>query len=91
MCCAIGMLIIAAMTAGRRGLKAVKDWRPVARQAAIHAALATVLISGSALAAHHYNHYAMRAQSNERSVLAEILAQPICTTQMAETVIAAMN
>ncbi|QND52168.1 hypothetical protein HB779_09785 [Phyllobacterium sp. 628] len=75
------MLVIAIAAAWRRGLKAIVGWQPLAKRVAIVAALATLLISSATLAAHHYEHYAARAQIHDRSVLAEILAQPICTTR----------
>jgi hypothetical protein len=40
--------------------------------------MAVIVIAGSALAAQHFSHYVARAQANERGVLTEILAQPIC-------------
>jgi hypothetical protein len=79
MCCALGALLIALITAWRTRLGAVLDWRPRARTAATFGAATIVLVAGSALAAEHVSHYVARARANERSVLAEILAQPICS------------
>jgi hypothetical protein len=42
------------------------------------AALA-VLLAVSALAARHLSHYLDRARANQRTLLAELMAQPICT------------
>jgi hypothetical protein len=42
------------------------------------ATLAALLVV-SALAAHHLGHYLDRARANQRTLLAELMAQPICT------------
>ncbi|MBB6468995.1 hypothetical protein HNQ96_004882 [Aminobacter lissarensis] len=77
MCCALGALIIAAIAAWRRLLSVTSGWhRGVCWVAAVAAALA--LGVGAAAAAQHFGHYAARAEINERTVLAEMLAQPIC-------------
>ena len=78
MCCAIGALLIATIAAWRRWFKTASRWRPYVRwTAGIAAALA--LGASSVIAAQHVGHYAKRAEINGRSVLAEILAQPICS------------
>jgi hypothetical protein len=79
MCCALGALFIALITAWRTRFKTVFGWRPRARAAVGFSTAAIVLIAGSALAAEHFSHYVARAEANERGVLAEILAQPICS------------
>ncbi|WP_210160785.1 hypothetical protein [Phyllobacterium sp. YR531] len=43
------------------------------------AVAAIAVVAGSAFAAEHVKHYLDRAANNERSVLAEIMAQPICS------------
>jgi thiol:disulfide interchange protein len=78
MCCAIGALLLAAIAVWRRGINAARDWRPHLRWAAVSAAAAVIMIAGAALAAQHVDHYAARAQASGRSVLAEMIAQPIC-------------
>jgi hypothetical protein len=78
MCCAIAALLIGVMAMWRRGLAVARHWRPQLRLAAVSAATAIALIAGSALAAQHFDHYATRAQAGGRTLLAEILAQPIC-------------
>lgn len=83
MCCALGALFIAAFTAWQTRLRALLDWLPRARKTrarktAAIGAMAVIVIAGSALAAQHFSHYVARAQANERGVLTEILAQPIC-------------
>src|SRR5258706_14680956 len=80
MCCAIGALLIAVIAMWRRGFRFAAGWRRHARWAAACAAAAILLVAGSALAVQHFDHYAMRAQANGRTVLAEIWAQPICST-----------
>jgi hypothetical protein len=74
MCCAIAALLIGAIAAWRRGLAVARDWRPQPRWAAASAAAAIALIAGLALAAQHFDHYAIRAQAGRRTLLAEILA-----------------
>lgn len=79
MCCALGALLIALVTAWRTRFGAMLGWWPRARLAVTLATTAIALIAGWALAAQHFSHYVARAQANERGVLAEILAQPICS------------
>ncbi len=76
MCCALIALCIAIASATRVGLKNI-----LARRLHVFAfALSTIaVVAGSAYAAEHVRHYLDRAADNERSVLAEILAQPICS------------
>lgn len=78
MCCALGALIIAVMTAWRRLLKAASGWHRRLRWGAAFAA-ALILGVGAAAAAQHLGHYAARAETNQRGILAEMLAQPICS------------
>ena len=42
-------------------------------------ALTVVVLGTGLLVAAHLDHYATRAAAHERDLLAEILAQPICT------------
>ncbi len=79
MCCALGALLIALITAWRTRFRALLGWWPRARLAVTFVATAITLIAGSALAAQHFSHYVARAHVNERGILAEILAQPICS------------
>jgi hypothetical protein len=51
---------------------------PSLRRLPVVAALAA-LLAVSALAAHHLGHYLDRARANQRTLLAELMAQPICT------------
>ena len=78
MCCLLGALLIAALAALRRCISAASAWRPRARLAAATAFVAVAAITGSALAAQHLDHYAARADTGGRGVLAEMWAQPIC-------------
>jgi hypothetical protein len=77
MCCAIAALLIAAIAAWRRGFEAALAWRPWARSAAASVAAAIGIIAGLGVATQHFGHYSARAQANGRTVLAEILAEPI--------------
>lgn len=76
MCCTLIALCIAMATTAQAGLKNI-----LARRLRVFAYAATfiTLVAGSAFAAEHIRHYFDRAADNERSVLAEILAQPICS------------
>ncbi|CAN7370353.1 hypothetical protein LJR231_002202 [Phyllobacterium sp. LjRoot231] len=78
MCCALTALLIALITAWRTRFKTVLDWWPRVRTATTLGTATIVLIAGSALAAEHVSHYVARAHANERTVLAEFMAQPIC-------------
>ncbi|QCI68813.1 hypothetical protein [Phreatobacter stygius] len=69
---------MAVTAAWRRWLQATRGWQPRLRWAAAFAAAAIVLAAGTALATQHFDHYAARARISERSLLAEILAQPLC-------------
>jgi hypothetical protein len=42
-------------------------------------ALGLALMASAGLAARHLDHYADRAHANERTLLAEFMAQPICS------------
>ena len=79
MCCALAALLLAALAAWRRISRTAFDWRPRVRWVAAALALAIATGAGSALAAHHLSHYEARATANDRSLLAEIWAQPICS------------
>jgi hypothetical protein len=76
MCCTLIALCIAMTTATRAGLKNI-----LARRLRLLAYTITsiTVIASSAFAAEHVRHYFNRAADNERSVLAEILAQPLCS------------
>jgi hypothetical protein len=81
MCCALIALCMAIATAGRAGLNRI----PVRQlRMAAFAGTAIAIIAGSAFAAEHVRHYFSRAAQHERSVLAEILAQPICSGSAAD-------
>jgi thiol:disulfide interchange protein len=79
MCCALAALLFAALAAWQRLSRTALHWRPRARWVAAALALAVATAAGSALAAHHLGHYEARAAANDRSLLAEIWAQPICS------------
>jgi len=78
MCCVLTALVLAVMAAWRRLLRAASGWHRGLRWAAAVAAALAVGI-GAAAAAQHLGHYAARAEINRRGVLAEMLAQPICS------------
>jgi hypothetical protein len=64
LCCTLAGIAGAAAGATTRHLKLM---------------LAAAALGPLLLAAWHLDHYAARAQANERDLLAEILAAPICT------------
>ena len=75
MCRGISALAIAAAALWRKRRQSPVPRTSSARTAAVMASGIVLL----ALGATHLGHYLERARSNERSLLAEIMAQPICT------------
>ncbi len=71
LCCALGLLALLA-GASARGLRTLLGAWPVA---VLACGAATVL---AVLAPYHLDHYRERARSHDRSVMAEILAAPLC-------------
>jgi len=72
LCCALGLL--AALTgASARGLRALLGAWPAAILAGGSAAALAILVP------HHLEHYRQRAQAHDRTVLAEIVAAPLCS------------
>jgi hypothetical protein len=72
-CCLTGLVVAGNVAAGGVALRTPR-WRM--------ALLGAMLVAGLAVApavAEHAGHYAARAAANERSVLAELLAQPLCS------------
>ena len=72
LCCALGLLALLT-GASARGLRALLGAWPVA-----------ILAGGAAtalamLAPQHLEHYRQRAQIHDRTVLAEIVAAPLCS------------
>ena len=68
LCCSLAA-IVSATAGGATGAQT--------RRLAL--ALAATALGPLLLAAWHIDHYAARAQANERDLLAEILTAPICT------------
>jgi hypothetical protein len=67
LCCGIGVLAIAAAAFWRR------------RYSLFGPVVAIAAAGAVAVGAQHLGHYVERARANERSLLAEFAAQPICT------------
>jgi hypothetical protein len=91
LCCGLVALILAAaagwwrrltraptvaVACGRGCGSAASAW-PFLRRLPLIVAVAALAVS--ALAAHHLGHYLERARANQRTLLAELMAQPICT------------
>ena len=74
-CCGIGAVAIATAGMWRWPWKLTGARTSLAASLAVVAASITLL----ALGAQHFGHYVGRARANERSLVAEIMAQPICT------------
>lgn len=78
LCCLLGALMAGNLAlAGRAGVSMLR------RPGAV-AAITLLLAAGGGIAvapavAEHASHYAGRAETNHRSVLEEILAQPLCS------------
>lgn len=78
LCCALGLLALLT-GASARGLRALLGAWPVA-----------IIAGGSAtalaiLAPHHLEHYRQRAQAHDRTLLAEIVAAPLCSGEPSQT------
>jgi hypothetical protein len=71
-CCTLGA-VAAATVAARR------HQRPSLRRLAPAFALPVLSLILTGLAAWHLDHYAARAAANQRTLVAEILAAPLCT------------
>ena len=71
-CCSLGAVALAAGLARRRQL---------ARRLGIALPLLSIALLGAAglLLGQHAGHYAERARLNQRDLLAEILAAPLCS------------
>ncbi len=72
LCCALGLLAVLTGVSAR-GLRALLGAWPVAIAAGGAATALAILLP------HHLDHYRERARSHDRSVVAEILAAPLCT------------
>ncbi len=72
LCCALGLLALLT-GASARGLRALLGAWPMAAIAGGSAAALAVLIP------HHLDHYRDRARLHDRTLLAEIVAAPLCT------------
>ncbi len=72
LCCALGLLALLT-GASARGLKALLGAWPALAVAATAAASLAVLLPL------HLDHYRQRAQAHGRTVIAEIVAAPLCT------------
>ena len=76
MCCALGLLLL-TLAAWRRRAATILFERRWPLASLVFALI--LLAAGSAVAAQHISHYLARAEAHQRSVIAEILAQPICS------------
>jgi hypothetical protein len=76
LCCGLAAASVAVLAVARRQPAPGRSGFPGGLTLAT-AALAALL--GSALLAQHLGHYLGRAQANDRTLLAEIMAQPICS------------
>lgn len=71
LCCALGLLALLA-GASARGVRALLGAWPVAIVASGAVGALAIVIP------HHLDHYRERAQARDRTVIAEILASPLC-------------
>jgi hypothetical protein len=72
LCCALGLLALLT-GASARGLRALLGAWPMVIMAGAAATVLAILIP------HHLDHYRERARAHDRTVLAEIVAAPLCT------------
>jgi hypothetical protein len=78
MCC-----FLAAFLGGGFLLKSWRSWRCRLQRRGL-AALAAALAVAGAFAVWHLPHYLSRAEANDRALLTEILAEPICRAGTAD-------
>jgi uncharacterized iron-regulated membrane protein len=79
-CCALGALMVATALMWWKRLSAAMSLRTreqLSWAPAVTVIAASLAISGFTIG--HLDHYVERARANERALLAEIMAQPICT------------
>ncbi|WP_345156875.1 hypothetical protein [Aminobacter aganoensis] len=76
--------MLAIVAAWRRLAGLASGWHRALRWGAM-AVLAVALGIGTVAAGQHARHYLERADTNRRSILAEILAQPICSGEIPAT------
>lgn len=84
LCCSLGAFVMATMPMWRAWLKSALGYAPITTAAAFAVALWMFV-------AQHLDHYLDRAQANDRGLIAEILAQPLCTGTPAETSVASVR
>jgi hypothetical protein len=72
MCCSLGAFVMATMPMWRTWMRSAIGYAPTMTAAAL-AVIAWMIV------VQHLDHYLDRAQANGRGLLAEIMAQPICT------------
>ncbi|MFT3722987.1 MAG: hypothetical protein QM773_05305 [Hyphomonadaceae bacterium] len=78
LCCLLSALMAGNLAAaGRMGWSFVRRPGPVAAIALLGAVAVSLAIAPAV--AEHGGHYAARAKDHHRSVLEEILAQPLCS------------
>ena len=78
LCCLLSALLAGNLAvAGRLGFSLTRRLSVVAAVALAIVAAASIAIAPAV--AEHGDHYAARAEANHRSVLEEILAQPLCS------------
>jgi hypothetical protein len=78
LCCLLSALLAGNLAvAGKAGASLMR--RPGAVAAIVLALAAAAGIAVAPAVAEHAGHYAARAEENHRSVLEEILAQPLCS------------
>ena len=78
LCCLLSALMAGNLAvAGRTGLSLMRRPGPLAAIGLLIAGAASIAIAPAV--AEHGRHYAARAAANHRTVLEEILAQPLCS------------
>ena len=78
LCCLLSALMAGNLVAAGR-LAASMAKRPGVVAALMLAGVTAISIAIAPAVAQHGGHYAARAEANHRSVLEEILAQPLCS------------
>jgi hypothetical protein len=90
LCCLFAALLTGNLAAAGR-IAAGLVRRPTAGKAMVLAGLGVAGFALAPAAVAHVGHYAARAEAHQRSILEEILAQPLCSGAVSHEAAASQN